>query len=43
LDCHRIVVMEEGRIVDVGPHDELLGRCELYDRLIRTQLVAVQA
>ncbi|MDP6312471.1 MAG: ABC transporter ATP-binding protein [Phycisphaerales bacterium] len=43
LDCHRIVVMEEGRIVDVGPHNELLGRCELYDRLIRTQLVAVQA
>ncbi|MDP6986545.1 MAG: ABC transporter ATP-binding protein [Phycisphaerales bacterium] len=43
LDCHRIVVMDEGRIVDVGPHEDLLNRCELYDRLIRTQLVAVQA
>lgn len=43
LDCHRIVVMDEGRIVDVGPHEELLSRCALYDRLIRTQLVAVQA
>jgi ABC-type multidrug transport system fused ATPase/permease subunit len=41
LDCHRIVVMDEGRLVDAGPHEELLSRCELYDRLIRTQLVAV--
>lgn len=41
LDCHRIVVMNEGELVDVGPHADLLARCELYDRLIRTQLVAV--
>lgn len=41
LDCDRIVVMDEGRVVDAGPHGELLSRCELYDRLIRTQLVAV--
>jgi ABC-type multidrug transport system fused ATPase/permease subunit len=41
LDCHRIVVMDEGALVDVGPHTDLLARCELYDRLIRTQLVAV--
>jgi ABC-type multidrug transport system fused ATPase/permease subunit len=41
LDCDRIVVMDQGRVVDAGPHGELLSRCELYDRLIRTQLVAV--
>lgn len=41
LDCDRIIVMDKGRIVDVGPHEELLSRCDLYDRLIRTQLVAV--
>jgi len=29
----RIVVMEGGRILDVGPHSELLGRCDLYARL----------
>ena len=29
----RIVVMQAGRILDVGRHDELLGRCALYRRL----------
>jgi subfamily B ATP-binding cassette protein MsbA len=43
LDCNRIVVMDGGRIVDVGPHAELLERCDLYARLIRTQLVAVES
>jgi subfamily B ATP-binding cassette protein MsbA len=43
LDCSRIVVMDKGRIVDVGPHAELLDRCDLYARLIRTQLVAVES
>ena len=29
----RIVVMEAGRISDIGRHDELLRRCDLYSRL----------
>ena len=43
LDCDRIVVMDQGRIVDVGRHEELLGRCPLYERLISTQLVSVES
>jgi ABC-type multidrug transport system fused ATPase/permease subunit len=35
----RIVVMDEGRLLDVGTHAELLGRCDLYQRLVHTQLV----
>ena len=29
----RIVVVQEGRILDVGTHDELIARCEFYGRL----------
>jgi ABC-type multidrug transport system fused ATPase/permease subunit len=32
----RIVVMDAGRIVDVGPHRELLERCPLYVGLYRS-------
>ncbi len=37
LGADRIVVMQEGRIVDSGRHEELLGRCELYTRLYNRQ------
>lgn len=33
----RIVVMEQGRILDVGTHEELMKRCELYGRLYQIQ------
>ncbi len=29
----RIIVLENGRIVDQGVHDELVGRCALYHRI----------
>jgi len=35
----RIVVMDEGRIVDAGGHEELLRRCELYQHLCSTEFV----
>ena len=38
----RILVMDRGNIVDQGSHDELCGRCELYRRLIATQLIPVE-
>ncbi|MEY2794387.1 MAG: Lipid export ATP-binding/permease protein MsbA, partial [Planctomycetota bacterium] len=35
-----IVVMEDGAVRDVGTHAELLTRCDLYQRLVQTQLMA---
>ena len=37
LSADRILVMEQGRIVDAGRHEELLDRCSLYARLYAMQ------
>ena len=39
MHADRIVVMESGRVVDVGEHADLLDRCETYRLLARTQLL----
>lgn len=41
VDCDRIVVIEDGRILDQGTHAQLLSRCDLYTSLVKTQLVQV--
>jgi len=33
LNADRIMVMDQGRIVDIGPHEQLLQSCSLYARL----------
>lgn len=38
VDCDNIVVMSDGRVVDQGKHKELLGRCAIYQTLVKTQL-----
>ncbi|MFV3074456.1 peptidase domain-containing ABC transporter [Niveispirillum fermenti] len=30
VDCDQIIVMDRGRVVDIGRHDELLDRCAIY-------------
>lgn len=38
IDSDLIVVMDQGRIVDQGRHEELLERCDVYRVLTQTQL-----
>ncbi len=40
-DADRIIVLNEGRVEDVGSHDELVEKNELYRRLCEMQLVSV--
>lgn len=40
-DADKIIVMEHGKIVGEGKHDELLQSCEVYQRLINNQTVMV--
>ncbi|HET6788226.1 MAG TPA: ATP-binding cassette domain-containing protein, partial [Aquabacterium sp.] len=38
INAHRIAVLDQGQLVDVGTHAELLSRCALYQRLASAQL-----
>ena len=36
LAADRVLVLDNGRVVDQGPHEELLDRCHLYQRLVHS-------
>jgi len=42
-DAHRIVVVEHGRIVEQGRHDELMARGGVYRNLVEHQVISDQA
>ncbi|MCL2814050.1 MAG: ABC transporter ATP-binding protein/permease [Oscillospiraceae bacterium] len=35
----RVIVMDKGKIINTGPHDELLQKCELYAKMFNAQAV----
>lgn len=37
-DADRIAVFDKSKIVDIGKHEELLQRSEIYSNLVRKQL-----
>jgi ATP-binding cassette subfamily B protein len=38
LSCDRILVLDQGRIVEEGTHESLIVRGGLYERLAKLQL-----
>jgi len=39
VSADTVVVMHDGKVVDVGGHDELVERCDVYRTLFETQLI----
>ena len=38
MDADKIVVLDEGRIVGMGRHEELMANCEVYGEIYRSQM-----
>ena len=38
MSCDRIVILDEGKLSDVGTHEELLGRSHIYRDVYESQV-----
>ena len=38
IDANKIIVLNEGEIVGIGTHKELLKTCEIYNEIASSQL-----
>lgn len=37
VDCDQILILDKGKVVDIGPHEEVLERCAVYRQLWQQQ------
>ena len=37
VDCDQTLVLEKGKVANIGPHEELLERCAVYRHLWQQQ------
>ena len=37
VDCDQILVLDKGKVADIGPHEEVLERCAVYRQLWQQQ------
>jgi ATP-binding cassette subfamily B multidrug efflux pump len=38
MDADRIIVLDDGRVVGMGTHKELIRTCEVYREIVSSQL-----
>ena len=38
MDADRIIVLDEGNVVGIGTHEELMDTCEVYKEIVSSQL-----
>jgi ATP-binding cassette subfamily B protein len=38
MNADKIIVLDEGQIVGMGPHQELIKNCEIYREIVSSQL-----
>ncbi|MCR5640943.1 MAG: ABC transporter ATP-binding protein/permease [Lachnospiraceae bacterium] len=43
VNCDKIVVLEDGRVVGDGKHEDLLSNCPAYEKLYRMQQMAAES
>ena len=39
LNADKIIVLDEGRIVGIGRHEELMENCPVYREIARSQMI----
>ena len=43
IDADQIIVLEDGAIVGLGPHEELLASCPTYAEIVESQFTERRA
>ena len=43
MDCDMILVMDEGKLVGMGTHEELMKNCVIYQKISASQIREVEA
>ena len=38
MNADQIIVLDEGRVVGIGRHDELVKTCDVYKEIVASQL-----
>lgn len=38
MNADRIIVLDEGKVVGIGTHKELLNNCDVYHEIVASQL-----